>query len=353
MDCELLIAGQGLAGTLVAWEAHWAGMRVTIIDPGETETASRVAAGIINPITGHRLAKSWRFDDLYPVARDFYRRAERELARTFYHPLTILRGLDDAERTRRWQRRVEQPDFQHLHTDDPHRGRPADPAWFHACANCFATDLCGFLEVEAFILASRAFFSRHHRVVEEFLDLDAIEISGRPHAVGYHGISAASAVFCLGASGRDQRFFHALPLRASKGEVLAIELSGCRENRIINRMGKWLLPTGQDRFLAGATYLWDPPDRLPSAEGQREITQSLGAILTRAPVLLGHRAGLRPIIRGSRPVLGRHPAFPGVCVFNGLGSKGVVNGPYFANLLIRHLHAGSALESDTDVRSHL
>ena len=260
MDCELLIAGQGLAGTLLAWEAHWAGLRVAIIDPDETETASKVAAGIINPITGHRLTRSWRFDEFYPIAIEFYKRVERELDRSFYHSRSILRCLDNGRAARLWRRRAERADYRHLWSDDAHLVRSLDCGWFQPSDARFATQRCGNLEVEAFLESSRRFFSAQHRVLSEALDPAAIEMPEAESGVRYRGLSARHAVLCLGEKGRDVRFFGHLSLRRAKGEVLELELADCREDRIINRGGKWLLPTGGGRFLAGATYNWDPQE---------------------------------------------------------------------------------------------
>ncbi|HYD83061.1 MAG TPA: hypothetical protein VEA63_03390, partial [Opitutus sp.] len=76
MGANLLIVGQGLAGTLLAWELERAGLTFEIADEGHGRAASRVAAGIINPITGQRLVKSWRVDALLPVARATFRAIE-------------------------------------------------------------------------------------------------------------------------------------------------------------------------------------------------------------------------------------------------------------------------------------
>ena len=54
----IMICGQGLAGTLLAWELVRLGSRVVVVDPGETVTSSKVAAGIVTPITGKRVALS-------------------------------------------------------------------------------------------------------------------------------------------------------------------------------------------------------------------------------------------------------------------------------------------------------
>ena len=56
MSPEILIVGQGLAGTLLAFELERAGVSFAIADAGHEGAASSVAAGVINPITGRRLA---------------------------------------------------------------------------------------------------------------------------------------------------------------------------------------------------------------------------------------------------------------------------------------------------------
>jgi glycine/D-amino acid oxidase-like deaminating enzyme len=50
--------------------------------------------------------------------------------------------------------------------------------------------------------------------------------------------------------------------------------------------------------------------------------------------------------------LGRHPAHPGVAVFNGLGSKGALQAPLYARMLVEHLLDGAPLEESVDVASN-
>jgi glycine oxidase len=54
----VIICGQGLAGTLLAWKLLELGQPVIIIDLDEAVTSSKIAAGIVTPITGLRLALS-------------------------------------------------------------------------------------------------------------------------------------------------------------------------------------------------------------------------------------------------------------------------------------------------------
>src|SRR4051812_37647784 len=72
-EADVIIVGQGIAGTLLGWELERAGVPFQIYDAGHEGAASRVAAGIINPVAGQRLAKSWRVGELLPVARAAYK----------------------------------------------------------------------------------------------------------------------------------------------------------------------------------------------------------------------------------------------------------------------------------------
>jgi hypothetical protein len=86
---EFLIVGQGLAGTMLAFELHWRGKDFVVVDSPSSEQASRVAAGIINPVVFRRLTKSWLVDDLFPVLKNTYHELEKLLSCQLLHPLKI------------------------------------------------------------------------------------------------------------------------------------------------------------------------------------------------------------------------------------------------------------------------
>ena len=47
---DTLILGQGLAGSLLAWHLIGGGQKVRVIDDAHRSSASKVAAGLINPL---------------------------------------------------------------------------------------------------------------------------------------------------------------------------------------------------------------------------------------------------------------------------------------------------------------
>jgi len=350
MASDLLIIGQGLAGTMVAWEAHWQGLQVTIIDPDPADSASKVAAGIVNPITSKRLSKSWDFDRLFPVAELFYQRTAKELGVAHYRRLPILRCLDEEVSTNAWEKKREREDFRQLWTDDARANQPVDENFFRRPGIHFATASSGVLATEEFLQASRRFFSKHHQVVAEEVDIDSLTPGDT--GVEYWGLSAKQAVLCQGWQGTSNRFFDWVPLRRARGEVAEFELPGCDEDRVVNR-GKWLLPKGGGRFLAGSTYDWATTHSDPTDAGLEEIRCGLGKILAKpCPDILRHRAGVRPVIQGSRLLCGRHPGHPSIAFLNGLGSKGVLNAPLHAAALVSHLVHGTAIDDAVDLQGN-
>ncbi|MEO1998698.1 MAG: FAD-dependent oxidoreductase, partial [Planctomycetaceae bacterium] len=71
---DYLIVGQGLAGTALAWSLTWRHRNILVVDRSRPSSASRVAAGLITPITGQRLTPTWRYNEFWPAAVEFYRR---------------------------------------------------------------------------------------------------------------------------------------------------------------------------------------------------------------------------------------------------------------------------------------
>jgi len=370
MRVDLLIFGQGLAGTLVAWQAHWRGLRVAIVDPGETETASRVAAGIINPITGRRLSQTWRLSELFPAAETFYARVAGDLGQAHYRRLPILRGLDLDGQPELWQRRLDRNDGDRelVFAEGAQEMAQPDPDWFSPMGARFSTRVSGQLRVEAFLEASRDFFETSQHVVTDRLETPE-QIADHPSGVAWNGIEAEVALLSTGAA--PEGVPRGLKIRRARGDVLQLALSGCPERRIVNRRGKWFLPpaevnsSGRGIYLAGSTYDWDGCDPSPTKEGRRIVENSLAGIL--APeisrrlslpesdggIVVGHRSAFRPVVHGSRLVAGRDPIRSGLAYFNGLGSKGVLNAPLFAGQLVDHLFGGAPLDPEINLDSYL
>ena len=65
--------------------------------------------------------------------------------------------------------------------------------------------------------------------------------------------------------------------------------------------------------------------------------------------IIDHQAGIRPTVKDRRPLLGVHPAHHQLAIFNGMGTKGVMLAPYFANHLVNHLENDDKLLPEIDI----
>jgi glycine/D-amino acid oxidase-like deaminating enzyme len=140
------------------------------------------------------------------------------------------------------------------------------------------------------------------------------------------------------------------PHRCAKGEILTVHAPGWPQTHIRIGAGGWLVPIGEGRFKTGATYEWNTLDDVPTAAGRargEEIARALGG--DDAFTILAHEAGVRPILRRSQPLIGRHPG--GGLVFNGLGSKGSLYAPGCARRLVASCLDGATIEADLDFQT--
>ena len=54
MEVDYVIVGQGIAGTMLSYYLLQQGNTVIVVDEFNPNSASQVASGVINPVTGRR-----------------------------------------------------------------------------------------------------------------------------------------------------------------------------------------------------------------------------------------------------------------------------------------------------------
>jgi glycine oxidase len=328
-DFDAIIIGQGLAGTALAWSLRWRGCTVLVVDRGAPGTTSRIAAGLMTPITGRRLVKSWRWDQFWNFACKFYRRIESECDATFFEQRTMVRLLSNA---------TEQEFLARRQTSDPGNFLPQPSplvcsSWFNDPWGGFEMEVGGRLKVAEFLDVSRLRFHRD----EQFLvaDLDPqhdIQLTDRGVQVPRLNLSARHLCFCQGVDAVHNVWFREIAFNLAKGEILTLKIDGLAETRIVHR-GVWLMPLGGDLFRAGATYEWNDLNSIPTEKGRDEILLRLREFLKLPVEVVAHDAAVRPILKHQYPVAGVHPRYRQLSYLNGLGSKGSLQSPWLADYL--------------------
>ena len=90
---------------------------------------------------------------------------------------------------------------------------------------------------------------------------------------------------------------------------------------------------GKKLFRVGSTYAWKFENNLPTQEAKEYLIAELKQMIKIPFEVVAHEAAIRPTVQGRRPFLGVHGKHKQVGIFNGLGTKGVLLAPYFANHL--------------------
>ncbi len=305
-------------------------------------SASRVAAGIINPVTGKRFVKSWRFDEFFPVARSTYERLEQELEVPIWHDQPIMRMLATAEEANDWSLRCAQPEYLHFLSEVPDAGHWQSflPAGFRF----------GLIRQAARVQFAGLLAAYREKAMEQGFFL--------PQTFDYQDLETLAAdydrvIFCDGYRSAASPLWSFLPWRPAKGEALIIRFAPTMPTAPLHEMLKkttLLVPLGEGLFWAGASYQWYYPDLAPSTGEGDLLRQNLASMLAAPFEVVEHVAGVRPTVKDRRPFLGWHPEQPKYGIFNGLGTKGALLAPFLAEHFTRHILDGTALDETVDIR---
>ncbi|MCU0792673.1 MAG: hypothetical protein MUE42_07445 [Opitutaceae bacterium] len=298
MGAPVLIAGQGLAGTLLAWACERAGREFVIYDAGHAEAASRVGAGLVNPVTGERWVAAPGWAEKAAEARAELAGLERAWGARFVSDLRIRREWRSEEEGARVRAKVERGELSPW--VEP-AGLEAGAAWIEGA---WRVDLPGL------IAAGRTRWLGQGRLRERRLEPD--------EAAAWRG----PVVWCTGAAET-----RVAGLRPVGGETLEIEAE--LPPGVVRHDGVWVLPVGPGRAWAGASFVREEAERAARREELRaSVARQLAGVAWRETAVL---AGRRMSTPDRTPRSGWLPGREGrEGVFNGLGSKGALWAPGLA-----------------------
>jgi len=342
MRIDYLIIGQGISGTWLSYFLSGDNVSFVVIDDARENASSRVAAGIINPVTGRRVVKTWMIDTLLPFAQEMYDRLGMELGVTAISRRDIIDFFSAPDMKLAFEKRVRE--------GEPYVNFYEDPALeelFHMDFGCGMIRPAYTAHLENILPAWRKKLINNNQLREERFDPGKLEMDDE--GVRYKDLSAKKILFCDGPQAAGLPFFNKLPFAVHKGEALLLEISGLPQDHIYKK-GFSLVPMAEKNiFWLGSNYLWEYENDLPTEQFRREAEQKLSNWLKQPYRVLDHKAALRPANVERRPFVGFHPIHKNIGIFNGMGTKGCSLAPYFARQLADHLVYGKTLLPEADI----
>lgn len=323
---EFVIAGQGLAGSILAWYLIQANRKVLVVDDTSMQSATEVASGLMHPVTGRRIVKSWRADEFIPNAVALYQSIEKETNTRFFYNTPILEIYHDHGNRNDWMSRsITSGIAKFIGKDYPASELPKS---LNAPLGALELQQTGWLNATLFKQEMKRWLQEKNAFTEGKIDYHSLD-NKEPYFV-FRDITFEKLIDCRGFYSSLSKSWKHLPFNPAKGEEIVFKSDADLWKDFIYHNTFKIIPSDNNEFRFGATYSWNDTSNEITDEAREKLVNGLASLLDAPFTVIGQRAGIRPATKDRRPLMGEHPTEKNHFIFNGLGSKGVSTAPTLA-----------------------
>jgi glycine/D-amino acid oxidase-like deaminating enzyme len=343
MHTEVLIVGQGICGTLLSWFLEQNGFPHLVADDGNPNATSKMAAGIINPVSGRMREKAWMIEEVMKHAVELYAEMGAQLDATLVSQKDLLDFFPSPQMRLSF---TEQAGGHH----HPYLQWPVDDHRYddliHHSFGYGIIRPCYTVNMKLLLALWRKRLAATGRLIEKKINIFLPDI--KKSLVAAYGITAGKIIFCDGAAASVGHLFSALPFSCNKGESLLVNIPGFPQQHIFKRTFS-LSPAGNGYFHWGASHQWNSEDAQPSEAFRLQAETQLRQFIKLPFTVEGHFAALRPATVERRPFAGFHPKYPAMGILNGMGSKGASLAPWFARQMAGLICGNMPVQPEADI----
>jgi glycine/D-amino acid oxidase-like deaminating enzyme len=298
-----MIVGQGLAGSAVAMHLLKLGKSIVVFDEFYKNSASQVAAGLFNPITGKNMVKTWLADETFSYLHDFYTSVESITNTKFFYPDGIYHPFSSAKEQNEWMARSSEPSLK------AYIKRISVNPLLKGIKDEFGGVIIqngGFMFTKVYLESVRKFLREKESMVEGRFNEE--DLSHNDGFVSYKDWKADKVIFCNGTQSLGSKWFGWVPIISLKGETLTVKGAELG-NQVVNR-GVYIVPQGDSFFFnVGATYQLGDLSPAITEKGKAELIEKLKMVVDFDFEVVGQDWGMRPTTHDRRPIMGRHQKF--------------------------------------------
>ena len=342
MKVDYIIVGLGLAGIAFCEQCLAAGKTFMVFDKG-VEGASRVAAGLYNPVILKRYSLPWKAVEQFDIAIPYFQNLEAKLDAQFMYPMAVRKVFHSVEDQNNW---FAASDKQGLDRFVKTPLVKAESEFIDAPYN--------YGEVaETGRIAITTLQEHYEKYLEEMsafakAEFNYTQLALTDAGVQYKDYEANHIVFAEGYGIKQNPYFNRLPLIGNKGEYIIIKAPKLKLTAAI-KTSFFVVPLGEDLYKVGATYNWTDKDWESTKEAREELEDKFKTLINVPYELVSEQAGVRPTTGDRRPLLGTHPKFKQLAVLNGLGTRGIMAGPLLAHYLFGFIENNIPLPEEVDI----
>ncbi|ALJ04915.1 FAD-dependent oxidoreductase [Pseudalgibacter alginicilyticus] len=342
MDVDYIIVGSGLAGISFC-EQLKANNKTFVVFDNNSQQSSAVAGGLYNPVVLKRFTSVWKSEEQMQMALPMYHHLELQLGVKLDYKLPVRRKFTSIEEQNDWFTASDKPNLNNYLAPkvikNDNKAVKA-PFGFGEVLNT------GRIDVKNLMCHYKDFLLKNDKFIEKTFDYNMLNVSDS--GVQYENIKAKYIVFAEGFGVTKNPYFNNLPLVPTKGELLTIYAPNLKIDYVL-KGAVFLIPLGQHYYTVGATYEWEDTTHELTKKAKNELIEKLKTIIDCAFEITEQVAGIRPTVKDRRPLVGQHSTYKNMFVLNGLGTRGVMIGPYVAKQLFDFVEKGVLMEKEIDI----
>jgi glycine/D-amino acid oxidase-like deaminating enzyme len=331
-EVDFLIIGQGIAGSLTAHCLRKESKSIVVIDNNHLGSASKIAAGIINPIIGKQYTLSWQINDFLPVAIEMYSEISKLLNIEVFKRHNLIRIINNVEEENFWLSRTGDP----LYIKYMENKADVDDFKGFIKPSFNYGEVKGSIQVNLPLILDgyRKLLIAENSYTNDIFEYDKLVIDD--NIFNYKGIKSKHIIFCEGYKGASNPFFSKIKFVPAKGEVLIIRIPGAKFKKMYKNK-VFLVQLENEIYWCGGGYEWNSPHDLPTEEGKQNLKNELNKFLEVPFEVIDHKAAIRPTIQDRRPIIKEHDSIPNMYTLNGMGTKGTAIAPLAAIKLVKYI----------------
>ncbi|MEO8773551.1 MAG: FAD-binding oxidoreductase [Gelidibacter sp.] len=342
-EVDYIIVGCGLAGVSFCEELR-AHEKTFIVFDDHSQQSSIVAAGLYNPVILKRFTGVWKSEEQLQMGMAFYKHLESLLGITLDYKLPVYRRFASVEEQNDWFNASDKPALENFLSPEVIKN---DNAFIDAPFGFGKVLETGRIDTAALLKHYKLLLKAINSYIDETFDYAALMF--QEDIVNYKNIKAKFIVFAEGFGMVHNPYFKNLPLNVAKGEVLTIKAPELKMDFIL-KSSVFVVPESGDLYSVGATYNWEDKTNNTTEEAKIELLDKLKGFISCDYEVINQVAGIRPTVKDRRPLVGTHPNHKNMAILNGLGTRGVMIGPYVAKQLFLHLENSLPLEPEIDIK---
>lgn len=322
-NIDYIIVGDGFAALFFAHQLIKNNKSFALFSERK-KSASQVSAGIINPVVLKKFTTFWLAQEQIDFLKQTLSEIKNYTHENYLIEENIHRIFHDENEKNLWLKKSERDDLKPFLSKD------------FQVLNSFKNPngsgrviQSARLNVHRFFDGMLNFLSMNGNLVQEKFIYSEVNLQENI----YQNFKFKNIVFAEGMGVRENPFFTEIPVIPNKGHHIKVKLSEKPQEKFTVKKKHFLFPLDEEIHFYGGTYDRERFDNEIDEVAVQQLENGLAEFYSHDFEIVEKQFGFRPTVKDRRPILGNHPKFQSLFVFNGLGARGILSGCYFSKIL--------------------